>query len=299
MRLRALAVAFAVLIAPAAAQQQPAPQAPQRQPAVWAVTDADSVIYLFGTVHLGISGDNWGGPVARAALNQAQEVWFEIDMATAQGETIQRLVREHGAAQRPLSAVVGPQRWAQITQRCTQIGAAPEAMDRLRPWVASLVFAMPDLVRNPKALGEGADTIVEQRAQASGQRKRTLETAEQQIKMFAGLSEAAQLAMLYETLDGRDPTAAKADDIIAAWSIGDDATIARVFATTVNARHPEIYDAVIRRRNAAWTEVLTREMAGAGVDFVAVGAGHLAGPDSVQTMLAARGFRVARITPAP
>jgi hypothetical protein len=286
-------VAAALLFTAAAAQP---PSAPVQQPALWAVTDADSTIYLFGTVHLGISGQNWGGPAALAA---AQEVWTEIDLASAQGEAIQQLVRTYGVGERPLSAVVGSQRWAQIVKKCAEIGASPEAVDRLRPWVVSLIFAVPELVRNPKALGEGADQIVEQRAAANQQRLRTLETAEQQVRMFAGLPEAAQLAMLYETLDGGDATMAKDDNIVAAWAIGDDATVARVFADTVHARHPEIYDAVIRQRNAAWADVLAREMAGAGVDFVAVGAGHLAGPDSVQAMLAARGFKVTRVTPAP
>lgn len=291
MNLRALAFLCILFCAHASAQEI-------RQPAVWAVTDADSTIYLFGTVHLGISGDNWGGPVARNALTQAQEVWTEIDMATAQAD-MGRLIQTYGVAQRPLSEVAGPQRWSQIVKRGAEIGATPEGMNRVRPWVLSLIFAIPQLMNNPKALGQGADTMIEQHAQTNQQRRRTLETAEQQVQMFANLSEGAQLAMLYETLDGRDATAPKQDDIIAAWAIGDDATIARVFIDTVNGRHPEIYNALIRQRNVAWTEVLAREMAGSGIDFVAVGAGHLAGPDGVQTMLAARGFHVTRLTPPP
>jgi len=48
------------------------------------------------------------------------------------------------------------------------------------------------------------------------------------------------------------------------------------------------------QRNKAWTEKLVKLLQGEGdaTTFVAVGAAHLAGPDSVQKMLQARGYTV-------
>jgi uncharacterized protein YbaP (TraB family) len=53
------------------------------------------------------------------------------------------------------------------------------------------------------------------------------------------------------------------------------------------------------RRNAAWMDVLMRELDGAGVDFVAVGAGHLLGEHGLVAQLRARGVTVARVGANP
>jgi uncharacterized protein YbaP (TraB family) len=52
---------------------------------------------------------------------------------------------------------------------------------------------------------------------------------------------------------------------------------------------------LIRKRNAAWADWLTKRLDKPGTIFVAVGAGHLAGEDSVQTMLDAKGLRATRL----
>ena len=48
------------------------------------------------------------------------------------------------------------------------------------------------------------------------------------------------------------------------------------------------------RRNQAWAAALQAKLAGSGVSFVAVGAGHLVGPDSVQAQLKKRGIEAVR-----
>jgi hypothetical protein len=51
---------------------------------------------------------------------------------------------------------------------------------------------------------------------------------------------------------------------------------------------------LIVRRNISWTGKIQEMLKGSGVQIIAVGAGHLAGPDSVQTQLEKRGIKVER-----
>ena len=53
--------------------------------------------------------------------------------------------------------------------------------------------------------------------------------------------------------------------------------------------------ALIEKRNANWSRWLERRMAQPGTALVAVGAGHLAGQDSVIEMLKKRGLKVERV----
>jgi uncharacterized protein YbaP (TraB family) len=54
-------------------------------------------------------------------------------------------------------------------------------------------------------------------------------------------------------------------------------------------------DVLIRKRNIAWADWLAKRLEQPGQLLVAVGAGHLAGPDSVQKQLAKRGIKVTRV----
>jgi uncharacterized protein YbaP (TraB family) len=58
---------------------------------------------------------------------------------------------------------------------------------------------------------------------------------------------------------------------------------------------PALFDVLVRRRNAAWTSWLEARLKRPGTLLFAVGAGHLAGKESVQAMLAQRGLRVKRV----
>jgi uncharacterized protein YbaP (TraB family) len=75
------------------------------------------------------------------------------------------------------------------------------------------------------------------------------------------------------------------------WSSGNLAAMEAELGTMP----PELYEALLTRRNRAWTEWLGRRMERPGTIFFAVGALHLVGPDSVQAMLGARGLTARRI----
>jgi uncharacterized protein YbaP (TraB family) len=56
-----------------------------------------------------------------------------------------------------------------------------------------------------------------------------------------------------------------------------------------------IDDAVRVQRNRVWADDIQRKLTGSGTSFIAVGAGHLVGRDSVQELLASRGVEVTRL----
>jgi hypothetical protein len=52
---------------------------------------------------------------------------------------------------------------------------------------------------------------------------------------------------------------------------------------------------LLTRRNARWAEWIDARLDRPGTVFLAVGAGHLAGRDSVQAMLEKRGIKAKRV----
>jgi hypothetical protein len=101
--------------------------------------------------------------------------------------------------------------------------------------------------------------------------------------------------MLLEAIDQAEAGAQILDEMSAAWERGDTAALERLLNDEMRRDYPEVYEALIRRRNEAWMATLTQELAGQGVDFVAVGAAHIIGEDGLVAQLQARGVQVERV----
>ena len=82
--------------------------------------------------------------------------------------------------------------------------------------------------------------------------------------------------------------------MLRAWAKGDVKGIANSFDKDL-AGSPELQRNLILKRNANWSKWIEQRMAQPGKIMIAVGAGHLAGKDSVIAQLQRDGFRVRRL----
>ncbi|MDX2233009.1 MAG: TraB/GumN family protein [Hyphomonadaceae bacterium] len=268
------------------------------QPALWAVRDADSTLYLYGTIHMRKQGKPWGGPIAEAALMEADEVWTELEIDPKSEAAAQALVARYGLdPARKLSEQLKPERAQQMKALAALIGLPEPALESMKPWLASLTLTVVPMLQAGYDPQAGVDRAVDRVAESAGKRMRWFESAEEQIQFLAGFDDALQIQMLEDTLDEVQRGPALMTAMETAWETGDDVTLARDMVAPMQTDYPALYDVILKQRNAAWVTVLARELEGSGVDFVAVGAAHLVGPDSVQAMLEARGFTVERVTP--
>ena len=118
-----------------------------------------------------------------------------------------------------------------------------------------------------------------------------LESNVEQLSYFDRLPEAAQRQLLEGAIDAVDEPR-EFNQMLAAWSRGDVNGIARTFNHDL-AGSPELQQALIKTRNANWSKWIEQRMDQPGAIMVAVGAGHLAGKDSVIDMLKRGGYRCA------
>jgi uncharacterized protein YbaP (TraB family) len=105
------------------------------------------------------------------------------------------------------------------------------------------------------------------------------------------MSETEQMDMLRQSIDDYDTALAELDQLEAAWERGDVGEIARLEAKDMT---PALYQRLLAGRNVLFAQRLTERLKQPGVIFVAVGAAHLAGPDSVQALLARSGLNAMR-----
>jgi uncharacterized protein YbaP (TraB family) len=117
-----------------------------------------------------------------------------------------------------------------------------------------------------------------------------LETSEQQIGFLANLPQPLQLDFLRDTLHDVDKDSSELTGLVTAWKNGDTDAIAHLEDDDVRKESPELYKTLIVDRNKAWATKIATLLQHPGTVFIAVGAAHLAGPDSVQAQLARLGI---------
>ena len=119
-----------------------------------------------------------------------------------------------------------------------------------------------------------------------------LETAAVQADIFDTLPEDTQETFLYETALTLEDSPVMLDQVVEEWADGDVEGLGVLVANPDTGGGEGIYDALFVERNANWVPQIEAMLDEPGTVFVAVGAGHLAGPDSVITMLRDKGYEV-------
>jgi uncharacterized protein YbaP (TraB family) len=292
-------MAPAALVAPAAAAAAAAVEPP-----MWVVKDADSTIYLFGTVHLLDPAIQWQTQRVLGALEDATELWVEIAIPpggeVALGMTmLQRALSPSQSLSSRLSETERAQ-LRKLLARSPDAQALGMVIEMTKPWFATVTLGVLPLMSAGYDPAAGADMVLTQLAREQGDEVKGLETAEQQLDWIAAGTDAEQLAALKSLLampDAEfDDMMKSVDAAVRAWMKGDTAPLAEYVEDWRKGESGASsagmsYDTMIVQRNENWAGQIQDLLKGKGVAFVAVGSGHLVGPDSLQAKLAARGIR--------
>jgi uncharacterized protein YbaP (TraB family) len=267
---------------------------PPPSPALWRIADADSEIWLFGSVHVLGPDVRWRSARVDAALAAADEFVTETDTGPEAAARYQELASRYGSLPEgeTLSARLDEADAARLRRIAPELGFDPAAMEHVRPWLAALQLSYAALAREGQSSEAGVETVLGAEARAQGKRISYLETPEQQVRVLAELSpddEARFLSLTLREIEAGTETAHAMDR---AWVRGDVASLQRQLDAQWREAGPAFRTALIVNRNRAWADEIEQRLHGAGRIFIAVGAAHLIGDDSVVALLRARGIVV-------
>jgi hypothetical protein len=273
----------------------------EASPALWSISDEDSTVYLFGTVHILPPELTWRTPAVDAALDDAEIVYFEADAISPDAQAqMQSLIPQLGLNQPgvTLSSLISDQAKAHMATIAERIGAPPQVlaqqMDPLKPWLASLTLAVLQIQAGGYDPASGVEYKLTADAQESGKSFGYFETAEEQLRFFADMPMETQLAEfeigIAEMVENPDMLT----ELVQAWAAGDMATLDRVFNEDMREASAALYQTLIVERNQNWIPQIEAALASDQDAFVAVGAGHMPGESGVIALLEANGHAVTR-----
>jgi hypothetical protein len=254
----------------------PDPATSRDEPAMFVVHDADTTVYIFGTFHALDGHAQWFGERVKDAFEQSNELVLETLVPEA-----------------PNPAMVPSPAFR------------PPSMTPSASFLATTRMA----IRAGKAQGmqvdNGADMVLRRTAESNGKQVEGLETLQSQLDMFAHMpsSPAATPAIAPATQPGQRSLVNPAPmeslskamaEMQSAWKRGDQSVFVRMLGQ-LESSSPDTYRMLFTERNARWADWIRARMQTPGTVFVAVGAGHLAGKDSLLVRLAERGIPSKRI----
>lgn len=263
-------------------------------PALWKLSDDDTTIYLFGTMHALQDDVVWFDDAVGEAFASADELVLEMvepDPMAQRGFIAANAIYTDGST---LDARLSAEQRDRLAKGAKTIGLPPAAFRPMRPWFAAVTMAsapLQSLGYKPEA---GAEAILQSAARERGMPIEGLETFEQQMGFFTALPEADQIEFLMSSIDDLADIEASFAKMQRAWATGDVVTTGEIINEGLEET-PLLYETLLAGRNRHWADWIGSRMDRPGTVFVAVGAGHLAGDDSVQALLKARGMIAERV----
>jgi uncharacterized protein YbaP (TraB family) len=269
-----------------------APVAPSDGPALWRVSDEDTTIYLFGTVHALPKDAVWMNDGIAAALGQADELVTEVPLDQKQGVRADMLARAVLPDGQTLRQLLGEADLRAYERAMGSLGLPMATFDRFEPWYAAMAMSLLPMAKQGFSADAGVEAVLNARFDPARKRG-ALETVEYQLSLFDALPQDTQVSYLHEVADGVPEMGTMIRQMVAAWLKGDADGLAKLMNSDTS--DPVLLDRLLYQRNLAWAKWIEARLAQPGTVFLAVGAGHLAGQGSVQDALAHEGIRTARL----
>lgn len=290
--------------ADAASEQGPAKHAQVKQaetkefphPAMWKILNGKSAVYLLGSVHVLPVNFSWRTPSIDQVIGAADVFAFEtnIDFATTE---LHYFIDNHGYLPRgqTLHAMLSPIALKQYAALIVDAHIDPNKVDYLRPGLAGIMLEKAyAATHSSEIFGPGVDVALINYAKAHSKELRYLESLQSQFEMMDKLGGGSEVKELEKMLANLGKDSADVQTMFAAWTHGDLSKLA-----SLEDKDPNQRALLLDNRNKAWIPQIEAMLREPKTHLVTVGAAHLAGPQSVISLLCAKGWKVERVQTGP
>jgi len=308
-RLLAASATLALFTAPPAFAQNTATEAPATvealdpvkaplpvtdvDPALWVVKDADTTVYLFGTVHILKPGLGWFDEGVKEAFDKSDRLVLELvepPAAESQALFVKLAMDQQG---KTLRSKLSDADRAVYETAMGKIGLPAAALDPFDPWAGAITLSLLAMQKSGFDANSGVEKQLSAAAKIGNKPIEGLESMEFQLGVFDTLPESEQIKFLVETAKLIDDAGSTMDKMVELWAAPDPDRLGQLMNEGLTSRM--LYDVLLTKRNANWAKWISGQMDKPGISFVAVGAGHLAGSTSVQALLPAYGLTASRV----
>lgn len=262
---------------------------------LWKVTGGKGTAYLFGTIHVGKAELYPLPPVVEDDFTQSDELVEEVDLTSDEQQAGARAAIKTGVYP-PGDSIdkhIGETTRTELAAYAKAAGLPP-TYTQAKPWLVGVMILQLQVKQLGLDKSEGLDVHFSDEAQKAHKPIAALETADAQLKLLGSLSDELQDKLLLTALLDAKKAEATLNATLAAWQAGDADAMAKVITQDFKD-HPSLQPLMqtfFDDRNEAMAQKLDEFLHTPKTYFVAVGAGHLVGPQGIVAKLRERGYAI-------
>ncbi|TMA12196.1 MAG: TraB/GumN family protein [Deltaproteobacteria bacterium] len=263
---------------------------------LWKIQAKNNTIYILGSIHY-LKAQNYPlAPAIEDAFRDAKKLVFEVNLDSMEKESGSQLMLMKGlyAGGTTLKDHIAEKTYASAAKEMKELGVDVAAFNQFKPWLTAITLTALKLQKlgfDPK---QGIDQYFYRKAKNENKEVDGLETLEFQIDLFDGMPERTQEMMLVQTLKDISTMEKEVEAIIKAWASGDVKAMESALLQSMR-EYPEVYQRLVSDRNRGWIPKIESYLSQSENYLIVVGAGHLAGKDSIIEMLKAKGYSVEQL----
>ena len=275
-------------------------------PAMWKIADGDTVIHLFGTVHLLPEGFKWRTPALDAVIERADKVVFETRDSDDGDEAmkglemmrLRALVQIYGPTT-PLTEQLTAENRAKFLQLLDIYEIKQMTADRLPPFLTMLLIAQKSSERSGSMRELGVETVIEREFKAAGKPIIAIEDQLDVLEKLFKIGEERTIEIVnasiaeWDVCEEMDPQAVD-------WTAEQQWARGELTPDVLDELRDDpfgraVYDILLTQRNEAWAQWIESRLETPGSLLIAVGAGHMVGETSLLRLLADKGIVATRV----
>ncbi|MEE9272136.1 MAG: TraB/GumN family protein [Robiginitomaculum sp.] len=265
-------------------------------PAIWKVTDSNSTLYLFGSVHMFPDNTDWQRRDMQAAFSSVGTVFFETpdDLeADLEMSLLQQKLGQYPSGER-LSDHLDSLMLKRMTAAAHNSGIPQTALEAFKPWLVADLLTIAAANQAGLHAENSVDVVMREKAKFAKKHIIALDDNKTYIEAVALQPDWVQIENLAAIITDFDTVGDDMRRVNEQWLVGNVPFIEERMILPYKEKNPEMYETLFKNRNERWGETLDKFMRGDTSAMVVVGIGHLVGPDSLIVQLRERGYTAKR-----
>jgi hypothetical protein len=260
----------------------------------WKATSDTTVVYLLGSIHMGVPSMYPLPGVITDAFNRSKYIVVEVNESAADPQEVQQKMQLMGmyTGTDTIADHVDQKTYQQLKTFLNQSQLPTQLFTKMKPGLIAITLSVLRLQQLGYSPDLGVDRHFLTLANKQSKPILELETMDQQLNLLLNFSDDALL--LKHTMTQLADMETLTADMTRAWQLGDAARLEKLMITDQIKENPEykpLMDRLIFRRNITMAEKIKAYLRSTKSYFVVVGAGHLVGDKGIVTLLKKAGYK--------